>query len=82
MILRFLEGIQTLAKIHCLDADYDISKDGNSVHIKFIDPVNARCKDCIVLHLDDYTDVEEAITNVAHIILNYERSNNNEQISN
>lgn len=67
MIIHFLEGIQTLAKIHNLNADYDLSEEGYDIRIRFTNPNNGKYRDYIA-HLHDYENPEEAVAAVGDFI--------------
>jgi hypothetical protein len=68
MVLNFVGGVNALAKIHGLEVDYDFSKDGYSIRMRFANPVTKKYKDYIV-HLNEYTNVEEAVGEIGDCIM-------------
>lgn len=67
MVLRFLEGIQTLSKIHNLVPDFDFSDEGTDIRVRFTNPNNGKFRDYIE-HLHDYSNPEEAVAAVGDFI--------------
>ena len=67
MILAFLEGIHTLAKIHNLEPDFDFSGNGIDIRVRFTNPNNGKYRDYIA-HLRDYDTAEEAVSAVGDFI--------------
>jgi len=67
MVLHFIEGVQTLARIHHLTPDYDFSDDGFDIRIKFTNPNNGKYRDYIA-HLNNFETAEEAVAAVGDFI--------------
>ena len=67
MILSFIEGIHTLAKIHHLVPDFDFSDEGLDIRIRFTNPNNGKYRD-YVAHLSKFESAEEAVAEAGDFI--------------